>query len=298
MSESTYSSRFRIPPGETVSLAEHASRWEGDAEFKSFDESVQKSLARQMLEEDQSELASLQDRLYASSQYGVLLILEGMIGADLDGVIRRVFSGINPQGCSVNVFRKPSDEEQEHDFLWRYFKAMPGKGHIGIYKKSYYSELAYSRPRPEIRQRISLPSNVSSGSFWRDVTRSINALEHHLSPTTLIIKIFLHISREQQAQRFLKWIDDPTVRWKFNGEERDQHKRWDEYLESYQAVINATHTRWAPWYVIPADLEWVAQTLVADILANEIRSLGVSYPQVGEEQMAVLAEGRKRLESE
>jgi len=293
-----YSNRFKIPTGEKITLSDTPSRWEGDAEFQTFDHQVRKVLARQMLEQEQSELAKIQDKLYADNRFAVLIILEGMIGADLDGVIQRVISGVNPQGCSVSLFRKPSDEEQDHDFLWRYIQAMPGKGHIKIFKRSYYSELASARLKPEARKQLQPTVQASGESFWRGNTRSINTLEHHLSPSTLILKFFLHISKQEQTRRFLEWMEDPAVRWRFSGEEREQHDRWDEYLDAYQTVINATHTRWAPWYVIPTDADWVAHTLVADILTDSIQGLGVNYPEVSAEQKAELEEGRQRLESE
>lgn len=294
----TYSARFKIPIGENVTLSETPSRWEGDAEFQTFDQQVRQVLARQMLEQEQSELAIIQDKLYADNRFAVLIILEGMTGADLDGVIQRVISGVNPQGCSVSLFRKPSDEEQDHDFLWRYFQAMPGKGHIKIFKRSYYSELASARIKPEVRRRLLSTVKTSGESFWRNTTRSINTLEHHLSPSTLILKFFLHISKQEQTRRFLEWMEDPAVRWRFNGVEREQHDLWDEYQDAFQAVINATHTRWAPWYVIPTDADWVAHTLVADILTDSIQGLDVNYPELSEEQKAELEEGRQRLESE
>lgn len=287
-----------VPVNKPINLVDIDPRWLGDGNLKALDDRDRRSLAHQLLEEGQTELARAQDRLYADNRFAVLIILEGMAGADLDGVIRRVMSGVNPQGCQVEIFGKPSSEELEHDFLWRYIQALPSKGNISVFKNSYYSKLVTAMVEGNYQSLHTGQVGSSRDTFIKNAVRSINSLEQHLNPGTLILKFFLHISIQEQRRRFLKWLDDPAVRWRFTNQHKAQHEAWDAYQAAYQSVINATSKQWGQWHILPSDHEWVAPTLVVQILTDAIEKLKVDYPVVSDEQKAELEEGRRRLMSE
>jgi polyphosphate kinase 2 (PPK2 family) len=289
---------LQVPDNKGIDLAMFDPRWQGGDDLKALDEMEKRSFNRQMLEQEQSELAKLQDKLYADNRFAVVLILEGMAGADLDEVIRRVMSGVNPQGCRVNVLKKPSEEERKHDFLWRYIQAMPVKGNIAVFKKSYYSELVNAIVDPSLVKKMRHNPKDRPHDLVRRAIRGINALEQHISQGTLILKFFLHISIQEQRRRFLKWMDDPALRWRLGGEETAQHDQWDAYQAAFRWVLNATSKPWGPWYVLPCDHEWVAPALAVQILTDAIEKLGVDYPVVSAEQKEELEEGRRRLLAE
>jgi PPK2 family polyphosphate:nucleotide phosphotransferase len=237
-------------------------------------------------------LSELQQLLYAHDRYSLLLIFQAMDAAGKDGAIRHVMSGINPQGCQVFSFKHPSAEELDHDFLWRTHRALPERGRIGIFNRSYYEEVLIVRVNPAILRAQSLPDPTPGGdSFWRGRYRSIVESEQHLHRNgTRIIKFFLHLSREEQCQRFLARIDNPDKNWKFSEADLEQRRAWDQYMEAYAACLSATSTREAPWYIVPADDKKNARLIVSRIIVATLESLKLRYPPVN-------AARRRRLQA-
>ncbi|MBL8802404.1 MAG: polyphosphate kinase 2 family protein [Planctomycetes bacterium] len=284
--------RFRAEPAKRFELARWPTRVE--ALYSS------KKHYKQALEAGAHELAALQERLYADNRYALLLIFQAMDSAGKDGAIRHVMSGVNPQGCQVYSFKHPSAEELDHDFLWRTHRALPERGRIGIFNRSYYEEVLIVRVRPEILRAQNLPAEVGAGrALWKGRYRSIVDSEAHLSRNgTRILKFFLHISREEQRQRLLARIDDPDKHWKFSGADIEQRQCWDEYMDAYERCIDATSTEHAPWYVVPADDKYNARLIVSSLVRSALRELELEYPQLSAEQRAQLRDYRRQLEAE
>lgn len=246
------------------------------------------------------EMQQLQDMLYADNSYSILIIFQAMDGAGKDSTIKKVMSGINPQGCQVYSFKQPSVEELDHDFLWRTTKRLPERGCIGIFNRSYYEEALIVRVHPELLVRQRLPGINSvekiSDKLWSDRYRSINEFEEHIVRNgTVIIKFFLNVSKEEQAKRFLKRINEPHKNWKFSIDDLEERKYWDDYQEAYSSMIRETSTPNAPWYIIPADKKWYMRLAVAEIILNRIRQLQLSYPVLPEKQIAELEKGKDIL---
>lgn len=237
-------------------------------------------------------LSELQQRLYADDRYALLVIFQAMDAAGKDGAIRHVMSGVNPQGCQVFSFRHPSAEELDHDFLWRTYRALPERGRIGIFNRSYYEEVLIVRVNPAILRAQRLPeSDPDGGAFWRGRYRSIVESEQHLHRNgTCIIKFFLHLSRAEQCRRFLARIDDPDRNWKFDEADLDQRRAWDRYMNAYEACLAATSTREAPWYIVPADDKKNTRLIVSRIIVATLARLKLRYPPVS-------AERRRRLQA-
>jgi PPK2 family polyphosphate:nucleotide phosphotransferase len=245
-------------------------------------------------------MQNLQDMLYADDRYSLLIIFQAMDGAGKDSTIKHVMSGINPQGCQVYSFKQPSVEELDHDFLWRTTRRLPERGRIGIFNRSYYEEVLIIRVHPELllNQRlpgINSPDKISS-DFWEGRYRSINEFEEHMVRSgTVVIKFFLHVSREEQADRFLKRITEPNKNWKFSFSDLEERKHWDEYQAAYSSMIKATSTDHAPWYIIPADKKWYMRLAVAEIILERVKKLGLKYPVLTEKQIAELEKGKDIL---
>jgi PPK2 family polyphosphate:nucleotide phosphotransferase len=245
-------------------------------------------------------MQELQDMLFAENSYSVLLIFQAMDGAGKDSTIKHVMSGINPQGCQVYSFKQPSVEELDHDFLWRTNKCLPERGRIGIFNRSYYEEVLIVKVHPEIVLRQKLPGidglSKVNDNFWKNRYKSINAMEKHLVLNgTVVIKFFLHISKEEQADRFLKRINEPEKNWKFSFADIEERKYWDDYQKAYECMIRETSTILAPWYIIPADKKWYMRLSVAETILNRIDSLGLKYPVLSETQIADLEKGSQIL---
>jgi PPK2 family polyphosphate:nucleotide phosphotransferase len=222
-----------------------------------------------------------------------------MDAAGKDSTIKHVMSGVNPQGCEVTSFKHPSTEELDHNFLWRYARRTPERGRIGIFNRSYYEEVLVVRVHPELVRAERVPDGQIDDDFWADRFADINAFERHLTRNgTTILKFFLHISKEEQRQRFLKRLDDPRKHWKFSPADLAERGFWDDYMKAYEEAINATSTKWAPWYIIPADHKWVSRAMVARIVTQALESLDLRYPEVTEAQRAIIEEARKQLEKE
>ena len=229
-----------------------------------------------------------------------------MDAAGKDGMIKHVMSGLNPQGCQVFAFKQPSDEELDHTFLWRCMKALPERGRIGIFNRSYYEETLVVRVHPELLgyQRLPVLAQQKPGAdpgdaFWRERFEDINAFERHLTRNgTVVLKLFLHVSKEEQRRRFLDRLKTPSKQWKFSAADLPERARWDDYMRAYEATLSATSTEWAPWYVIPADHKWMARALVAGILTSTIEGLDLHFPEPSSEEKSALEEARRQLEAE
>jgi PPK2 family polyphosphate:nucleotide phosphotransferase len=288
--------QVRVPHGRSIQLKDYDPAWAGDP---SRPKAERKRLSAEVLTQDVSALAEAQDRLYASNRRSILIILQAMDAAGKDSTIKHVMSGVNPQGCEVYSFKQPSAEELDHNFLWRYARRTPERGRIGIFNRSYYEEVLVVRVHPELVTAEHVPNGRVDDDFWADRFADITAFERHLSRNgTVILKFFLHISRDEQRKRFLKRLKDPKKHWKFSPADLAERAFWDDYMKAYEDAINATTTKWAPWHIIPSDHKWVGRALVAHIVTRSLESLDLRYPEVTEEQRAIIEEARKRLEKE
>ena len=258
-----------------------------------------RKMAMEKLEEGIRLLAEWQEKLYADDTYALLIILQAMDAAGKDSTIKHVMSGVNPQGVTVTSFKEPSLEELDHDYLWRNMKALPERGRIGIFNRSYYEEVLITRVHPELLEQQKLPRHVRKEGIWKQRFREINNFEKYLADNGIIVlKFFLNVSREEQKKRFLKRLDDPDKHWKFSPADIRERDYWDEYIDAYEELINHTSTEWAPWYIIPADHKWVTRLAVAAIIHNTLADLKVDYPAVSEAARKELALARKQLERE
>jgi PPK2 family polyphosphate:nucleotide phosphotransferase len=243
-----------------------------------------------MQEEQVEKLIALQNLLYASDKYAVLMIFQAMDAAGKDSAIKNVMSGINPQGCQVYSFKHPSVEELDHDFLWNATRKLPERGRIGIFNRSYYEEVLIVRVHPEILRGQNIPLGlINEKSIWKDRYASMVNLEDHLHRNgTRVVKFFLHLSKDEQRKRFLKRIDDPEKNWKFGSADMEERKYWDQYTTAYEQCLAATSTRTAPWYVIPADDKMNAQLLISQVLVETMGGLKMAYPEPTPERRAEL----------
>jgi PPK2 family polyphosphate:nucleotide phosphotransferase len=290
---------FRVGPGEKFRIKDFDTAWTGTKEMRELGEDKLKERAQALLEENRRELADAQELLWASDTYSLLVIFQAIDAAGKDGTIKHVMSGINPQGVQVHSFKKPSDEALDHTFLWRCMVRLPERGRIGIFNRSYYEEVLVVRVHQELLARQKLPQQKFGQSFWDARYDDINNFEHHLHRNgTVILKFFLNVSKEEQKKRFLARIEDPKKHWKFNAGDVAERAQWGKYMEAYEDAINATNTKWAPWYVIPADHKWVARTLVAEILSNTIGKLDLKYPEVTPDARRAIEEARRQLGAE
>jgi PPK2 family polyphosphate:nucleotide phosphotransferase len=280
---------FRVRPGEKVQLRE----W--PTIVKPFFTS--KNDYQELLGEHVQELSSLQHLHYASNRYALLLIFQGMDAGGKDGAIRHVMSGINPQGCQVFSFKQPSANELEHDFLWRTTCRLPGRGHIGIFNRSYYEEVLVVRVHPEILRSEGLSEELrDEKTIWAERYRSIRDLESHLYRNgTRTIKVFLHLSQEEQRRRFLERIDEPDKNWKFSLADIHERKYWKHYMKAYGACLSATSTHHAPWYVVPADDKENARLIVSRIVLDAFHKMKMAYPKTTAKRRQELESMRKRL---
>jgi PPK2 family polyphosphate:nucleotide phosphotransferase len=252
---------------------------------------------KELLKKQVEELSAYQQLQYASNSYAVLLIFQAMDAAGKDGAIRHVMSGINPQGCQVFSFKHPSAEELDHDFLWRTTQALPERGRIGIFNRSYYEEVLIVRVHPEILQAQGIPDGLSNKkTIWEERYRSIVNLENHLHRNgTRIIKFFLHLSEEEQRKRFIERIDEPEKNWKFSLADIEERKFWKQYMHAYEECLSATSTRNAPWYVVPADDKENARLIISQIILDTFKALKLAYPEPSAEHRRELQLIRKQL---
>jgi PPK2 family polyphosphate:nucleotide phosphotransferase len=282
-------SAYRVKPGRKLRLKHCATaippvyRGEEDAD---------RQLARQV-----ARTSELQDVLYADDRHALLLIFQAMDAAGKDGAIKHVMSGVNPQGCQVSTFKQPSTEELDHDFLWRTTVRLPERGRIGIFNRSYYEEVLVVRVHPQYLDAQRLPADdVGSKKFWDDRLRSIRQYEAHLHRNgTRIVKFFLHVSLEEQRQRFLARIDHPEKNWKFSRADVDERGHWDAYMHAYEQAMSATSTANSPWYVIPADDKKNARLLISQVINDTLAAMDLRYPQLDRARLVELKAARRLL---
>ncbi|MCU0568080.1 MAG: polyphosphate kinase 2 family protein [Oculatellaceae cyanobacterium Prado106] len=286
-----------VQPGKKIALKDYDPGFTG--EFKD------KGAAQEKLQNDVEQLGKYQEILYAQNAYALLLIFQAMDAAGKDSTIKHVMSGVNPQGCQVFSFKSPSEEELDHDYLWRSSKALPERGRIGIFNRSYYEEALIVRVHPEILQRQQLPQLLESpklakdDQFWQQRFTEMNHFEQYLVNNGIIIlKFFLNVSKEEQKKRFLERINRPEKNWKFSAADVRERQFWNDYQHAYEDVFNHTSTKWAPWYIIPADHKWFTRLAVADIICTKLKSLNLAYPQLLEEHRHQLSDAKELLEQE
>lgn len=260
---------------------------------------VDKKEAKAMLVEGVAQLAELQQRLYADGRWSVLVVLQAMDAAGKDSVIKHVMSGINPQGCEVHAFKQPSEEELQHDFLWRIAQRLPTNGRIGIFNRSHYEEVLTVRVHKEYLESQRLPKQSTGKELWQQRFDSIRGFERHLARNgTLILKFFLNVSKEEQRQRFLDRINEPAKRWKFSMGDVAERQLWDKYMAAYDDMIRETSTPEAPWFVVPANHKWFTRLVVAAALVRELQALDLRYPKVTGKALKELRNAAKALKAE
>ncbi|MBI4889699.1 MAG: polyphosphate kinase 2 family protein [Acidobacteria bacterium] len=284
--------RLIVSPGKKVNLK------------KDFDptwvpDKLDKKKAGLLLQEGIEHLAEYQDKLYAQDNWGILVIFQAMDAAGKDGAIKHVMSGLNPQGCQVYSFKAPSSEELDHDYMWRCFKALPERGRIGIFNRSYYEEVLVTKVHPEIIAKQKMPAQFKDKKIYERRYEEINAFEKYLYYNGILtLKFFLNVSKGEQKRRFLDRINRDEKNWKFSAADAKERGHWDEYMKAYEDCMTATSTKWAPWHVIPADNKWFSRVAVAGVVYQALRGLKLAYPEVTAQQKAALAEAKKVLEGE
>jgi PPK2 family polyphosphate:nucleotide phosphotransferase len=287
-------SKFRVNDGKNFSL-------------KDFDpgyaDGFKKSDAKEVLTGLIEQTFDLQTELYAANRYALLIIFQAMDAAGKDSAIAHTFSGLNPQGCQVYSFKQPSSEEYKHEFLWRHYRSLPERGRIGIHNRSHYENVLIAKVHPELVLKENLPGIDAikhiNHQFWEKRYESIRSFEDHLTSNgTVIIKFFLHLSKEEQKDRFLKRIDDPKKNWKFSADDIEERRYWDDYMNAYEKAIKETATKKCPWYVIPADKKWFTRITISSIILETLKDLKLTYPTLSKEEKAKLDESKKLLDGE
>ncbi|ROI08173.1 polyphosphate kinase 2 family protein [Chryseobacterium sp. H3056] len=262
---------------------------------------LEKEDGQQMLLEEKVKLRELQEKLYADGSKSLLIVLQAMDAAGKDSLIEHVFGGVNPQGCEVHSFKSPSEREYSHDFLWRHYLALPAKGKIGIFNRSHYESVLVCKVHPEYNLNEKVWDSVSDfdEKFWEERYESIRNFEKHLSENgTTVIKIFLHISKEEQKKRFLDRIDEQDKNWKFSMGDLPERALWDDYMEVYERAINETSKDHAPWFVIPADQKWFARVAAIQIIIDALEGMDLKFPKLSDTETAALQDAKKQLKSD
>ena len=272
------------------------------SEFNSSDTAglnLDKDDIKDFLTKDAERLGEMQERLFAQDKWSLLVVLQGMDTAGKDGVIKHVMAGVNPQGCVVHAFKAPSAEELDHDFLWRSAMRLPERGRIGIFNRSHYEEVLVVRVHPDLLGRQKLPTAVTGKDIWKHRFKSIRGFERHLARNgTIVLKFFLHISREEQRERLLARLDESAKHWKFNAGDFAERKLWDKYMAAYEDAIRATSREVAPWYVVPADSKPFARLVVARAIVDTLSRLDLKYPTVGAADLSEMKKIRTALQAE
>jgi PPK2 family polyphosphate:nucleotide phosphotransferase len=282
---------YRITKPNKFRLADH-----DPADTNGLD--IEKDEAKAILAEDTKSLSDQQERLYAEHRWAVLVIFQAMDAAGKDSAIKHVMSGVNPQGCSVHSFKAPTPEDLDHDFLWRATGALPRRGHIGIFNRSYYEEVLVVRVRPELLANEKVPPALVDKDIWKHRFADIRAFEHHLRRNgTLILKFFLNISEPEQRRRFLERLEQPQKRWKFSMGDVQDRKLWDRYMAAYEDMIRHTSTAEAPWHVVPADNKWFARLVVSAAIVDAMKGLKLEFPKVEGAALKELEKARRALEA-
>ena len=282
---------FRVTDGKQFRLKD----WDpGDTRgFKS------REKAQEALTQGIARLREDQDKLYAQDRWALLLIFQAMDAAGKDSTIKHVMSGVNPQGCQVSSFKAPSAEELDHDFMWRTTRRLPERGQIGIFNRSYYEEVLVVRVHPEILAKQRIREKLVTKDIWKERYEDMNAFERYLTRNgTVIRKFFLHVSKEEQKQRFLERLTEPEKNWKFSLQDVKEREYWDAYMQAYEDMIRSTSTEASPWYVVPADHKWFTRVVVAEVIADTLESLNLTYPKVDAEKKKELETARTLLKAE
>lgn len=282
--------KFFVKQGTNVLISKISTS--GTGSFKS------KEDAGKILKKNINKMSKLQNKLYAYDKYSLLIIFQAMDAAGKDGTIKHVMSGLNPQGTQVVSFKQPSSEELDHDYLWRIHKYLPERGRIGIFNRSHYEEVLTVRVHDLIKNQ-KIPPGLINKEIWNKRYREINDFEKYLYENgTIILKFFLHISKEEQKQRFLERIDTPEKNWKFSASDVNERKYWDKYQQAYSETILATSKKYAPWFIIPADHKWYMRYAVSQVIVETLERLNMSYPVLSKEMQAELEECKKNLLNE
>jgi PPK2 family polyphosphate:nucleotide phosphotransferase len=278
----THGKKFRlrdVDPGDTLDLT-----------------TEDKPRAKEALALGVEALSELQEMLYAQDRWAVLLVFQAMDAAGKDSAIKHVMSGVNPQGCEVSSFKSPSPEEIDHDYLWRCLRRLPERGRIGIFNRSYYEETLVVRVHPELLARERLPPSLVTDDIWTERFEDIQNVERYLTRNGIaIVKFFLNVSRKEQRRRFLERLEDPEKQWKFSPQDLKESELWGDYMDAYEAMIRHTATKWAPWYVVPADNKWFTRVVVAAAVIETLTALDLRYPKLGREERKSLAAARAAL---
>ena len=286
---------FRITDGKKFSLSDYSTA----VKKKGVDKAESEILIRKDIEE----LAALQDVLYAENRRAVLIVIQAMDAAGKDGTIKHIMSGVNPAGVKVSSFKSPSTLEINHDYFWRHYVALPGKGEIGIFNRSHYENVLVTKVHPEIilsekHNNIKSVKDIHK-SFWQERYKQICRFEKNLTENdTIILKFFLHVSKDEQKKRFMDRIDDPNKNWKFSGTDLKERTFWDEYQSAYEEAIRRTSKKSAPWFIIPADEKWYSRYLIGNIICTELRKLNLSYPIISETERFELQKAKDALLNE
>jgi PPK2 family polyphosphate:nucleotide phosphotransferase len=287
-----FAAPFRVAPGKRVTLPK-----DFDPAFKAGITS--KKAGVELLAQGVEMLSEYQARLAAQDTYGLLIVLQAMDAAGKDGTIRHVMSGVNPQGVSVHGFKQPSAEELDHDYLWRYAKALPRRGEITIFNRSHYEEVVVVRVHDELLERQKLPRSARGQGVWKRRYREINDWERYIVDNGFrVVKLFLNVSKEEQRRRFLRRIDERDRNWKFSAADVRERRHWDEYQKAFSLMLSHTSTEWAPWHVIPADRKWFMRIAAAAVIANALIDIDPKFPTVGDDARQALAEARNELVAE
>jgi PPK2 family polyphosphate:nucleotide phosphotransferase len=297
MPDKKLAQRFLVKPHTKVRLRDWDTAWAATEPLRNLKGDELKQEAREVIHRNLERLSDAQELLFASDRYALLIVLQGMDASGKDGLVKHVMSGLNPQGCQVYSFKRPSDEELEHDFLWRYAKALPPRGRIGIFNRSHYEDVLVVRVHPEWLDKEKLPAKRGH-SLWKHRFEDINQFERHLARNgTVILKFFLHLSKKEQRRRLLERLDDRAKHWKFSAADLAERACWRAYVEAYEDALSATSTKHAPWFIIPADHKWVARSLVSEILTRAIERLDLKFPELTKEQRIGLVKAKKLLAS-
>jgi PPK2 family polyphosphate:nucleotide phosphotransferase len=282
------SARHRVDDGRTFRL--------GDCDPADTGAVASKDVAKAMLDADIDRMRVEQEKLYADDRWSVLLILQALDAAGKDGVIKHVMSGLNPQGCQVFSFKAPSDEELDHDFMWRTSKNLPERGRIGIFNRSYYEEVLIVRVHPEILGGQRVPAKLVTRSIWKQRFEDIAAFERYLARNgVVVLKFFLHVSFAEQQKRLMSRVDDPTKHWKFSSADTKERAFWKDYMRAYEDAVRHTAAPHAPWFVVPADNKWYTRLVVADAVVRAMESLKLDYPRLDAAERKQLAAARRTL---
>ncbi|MDF1546239.1 MAG: polyphosphate kinase 2 family protein [Bacteroidales bacterium] len=283
--------KLLVKPGTKVDLKQHDTKYTGK---------YVEDEAKDRLKKNRKKLANLQETFYAADTYSLLIVLQAMDAAGKDGAIRHVMSGVNPQGCAVHSFKKPSSNELEHDFFWRHYKALPERGQIGIFNRSHYENVLITKVHPEYLMGERIPAIRSvkdiTPEFWQNRYEQINNFERNINQNgTIILKFFLNVSKEEQKQRFLDRINEPDKNWKFSSGDIEERKYWDDYQEAFEMALSKTSQKHAPWYIVPADNKWFTRIAISDIIIHTLKELNLKIPDLAPKEQEMLGKAKQIL---